>query len=141
MSDALSLSRPDRVGTACTVTPPPTLTIVNTSTPLLYSAGGLVARKFDPETAVGQWDGKEFPNGGMVHGREYTEEELWDHYTYFIKKLAPVAEAAGVYIGIHPDDPPFYSLGGVPRCIFGTFEGYKRAMEIADSPNSETAQP
>ena len=38
-------------------------------------------------------------------------------------------------IGIHPDDPPFYSLGGVPRCIFGTFEGYKRAMAIADSPN------
>jgi mannonate dehydratase len=40
-----------------------------------------------------------------VHGREYTEDELWEHYTYFIKKLAPVAEAAGVYIGIHPDDP------------------------------------
>jgi mannonate dehydratase len=26
-------------------------------------------------------------------------------------------------------------LAGVPRCIFGNFEGYKRAMEIADSPN------
>ena len=95
--------------------------------------GGLTARKFDPDTAVGSWDGKEFPNDGMVHGRPYSEEELWEHYTYFIKRLAPVAEAAGVYIGIHPDDPPFYSLGGVPRCIFGTFEGYKRAMEIAVS--------
>jgi len=28
---------------------------------------------------------------GLVHGREYTEEELWGHYEYFIKKLAPVA--------------------------------------------------
>ena len=46
-----------------------------------------------------------FPNKGLVHGREYTEDELWEHYTYFIKKLAPVAEAAGVYVGIHPDDP------------------------------------
>jgi len=26
-------------------------------------------------------------------------------------------------------------LAGVPRCIFGNFEGYKRALEIAKSPN------
>jgi mannonate dehydratase len=26
-------------------------------------------------------------------------------------------------------------LGGVPRCIFGTFDGYVRALEIANSPN------
>ena len=38
-----------------------------------------VARKFDPETAVGQWDGEEFSNKGLVHGREYTEEELVFH--------------------------------------------------------------
>ena len=47
----------------------------------------------------------------------------------------PVAEEAGVRIGIHPDDPPVPVLAGVPRCIFGNFEGYKRALEIANSPN------
>ena len=26
-------------------------------------------------------------------------------------------------------------LAGVPRCIFSNFEGYKSAMEIANSPN------
>jgi len=26
-------------------------------------------------------------------------------------------------------------LGGVPRCIFGKFDGYVRALEIANSPN------
>ena len=46
-----------------------------------------------------------------------------------------MAEEAGVRIGIHPDDPPVYALGGVPRSIFGTFAGYQRALEIADSPN------
>ena len=46
-----------------------------------------------------------------------------------------MAEEAGVYIGIHPDDPPVYPLGGIPRPIFGTFEGYRRAIEIAASPN------
>jgi mannonate dehydratase len=49
--------------------------------------------------------------------------------------VTPVAEEVGVRIGIHPDDPPVPELAGVPRCIFGNFEGYKRAFEIADSPN------
>ena len=69
----------------------------------------------------------------LSHGRVYTEEELWENYEYFIKKVVPVAEEANVYIGIHPDDPPVYTMAGVPRCIFGNFEGYKRALEIAGS--------
>ncbi len=71
----------------------------------------------------------------LSHGREYTEEELWENYEYFIKKVVPVAEESKVYIGIHPDDPPVYKMAGVPRCIFGNFEGYKKALEIAASPN------
>jgi len=89
--------------------------------------GGARARAFDLEKAQ-----KQRP---LTHGREYTEEEIWDNFTYFIKQAAPVAEAAGVMIGIHPDDPPGPALGGIPRCIFSSFEGYKRALEIADSPN------
>ena len=71
----------------------------------------------------------------LSHGRKFTEDEIWTNYTYFIKRVAPVAEEAGVRIGIHPDDPPVPVLAGVPRCIFGNFEGYQRAMEIANSPN------
>lgn len=71
----------------------------------------------------------------LSHGRIFGEDELWKNYEYFIKQVVPVAESAGVYIGIHPDDPPVYTMAGVPRCIFGTFEGYKRALEIANSPN------
>lgn len=97
--------------------------------------GGIVGSAFDVANAKsGTWIGKKF-EGPLTHGREYSEEELWDNYTYFIKQVVPVAEEAGVYIGIHPDDPPVYTLGGIPRKIFGTFEGYKRALEIADSPN------
>jgi len=44
----------------------------------------------------------------------------------------PVAEKSGVRIGLHPDDPPVESLGGVAR-IFRNFEGYQRAIEIANS--------
>ena len=96
--------------------------------------GGMDARSLDIANAVGRWGDETF-EGELTHGREYTEEELWDNYEYMIRKVAPVAEEAGVYIGIHPDDPPVYPLGGIPRCMFGNFAGYKKAMDIADSPN------
>ena len=80
----------------------------------------------------GFWMGDMFDEP-LSHGRAFGEDELWENYEYFIRKVVPVAESAGVYIGIHPDDPPVYTLAGVPRCIFGTFDGYKRALDIADS--------
>jgi mannonate dehydratase len=92
------------------------------------------ALRLEAEDKAGHWGGERW-HEPLSHGRAYSEEELWDNYTYFIRKVVPVAEEAGVYIGIHPDDPPVYPMGGVPRCLFGTFEGYKRALEIADSPN------
>jgi mannonate dehydratase len=97
---------------------------------------GCDTREFDMNSpnAKGYWGGKVF-NPPLSHGREFSKEEIWENYTYFIKQVKPVAEEAGVRIGIHPDDPPAPVLAGVPRCIFGNFEGYKRAMEIADSPN------
>ncbi len=97
---------------------------------------GCDTREFDMASPnkKGYWAGQVF-EGPLSHGRVYTKEEIWENYTYFIKQVAPVAEEAGVRIGIHPDDPPAPVLAGVPRCIFGNFEGYKRAMEIADSPN------
>ncbi len=97
--------------------------------------GGASARAFNLNTAdIGYWAGEEF-KAPLTHGRKYTEEEIWDNYKYFIKAAAPVAEEANVRIGIHPDDPPVPELGGIPRCIFSSFDGYKKALEIADSPN------
>jgi mannonate dehydratase len=83
---------------------------------------------------VGIWAGAQF-HEPLSHGRVFSQEEIWDNYTYFIRQVAPVAEENGVRIGIHPDDPPVPVLAGVPRCIFGNFDGYRRAMEIANSPN------
>jgi mannonate dehydratase len=69
----------------------------------------------------------------LTHGRVFTAEEMWANYTTFIKAVAPVAEEAGVKLALHPDDPPMPMLGGIAR-IMGSFESFKRAMEIADSP-------
>lgn len=96
--------------------------------------GGAPARAFNMNDAKGYWSGKVF-EGPLTHGRKYSKEEIWENYTYFIKRVVPVAEELGMRIGIHPDDPPVPELGGVPRCVFGNFDGYARALEIANSPN------
>jgi mannonate dehydratase len=97
--------------------------------------GGAPSRAFDLSRAnEGVWAGKTF-KGPLTHGRVYSQKEIWDNYAYFIKAVVPVAVQEGIRIGIHPDDPPVPELGGVSRCIFSSFDGYKRALEIADSPN------
>jgi mannonate dehydratase len=104
------------------------------STPHESTRGGARARAFDL-ARLSEGSGAGVFRGERTHEREYSEEEVWDHFASFIREVAPVAEEAGVRIGMHPDDPPGLKLGGVPRCIFSSFEGYRRAVELADSPN------
>jgi mannonate dehydratase len=69
----------------------------------------------------------------LTHGRRFTEDELWDHYDYFMRRVLPAAEAAGVRLALHPDDPPVPELGGVPR-LFRRFEAFRDAAERYRSP-------
>lgn len=64
-----------------------------------------------------------------------TEEKLWETFSYFLEKVLPVAEEAGVKLALHPDDPPLSPVMGVSR-IFGTVEAFDRAMAMAPSPNN-----
>ena len=67
--------------------------------------------------------------------REYSADEIWANYTYFVKAVLPVAEQAGVKMALHPDDPPLAKMNGVAK-LFVNYEGYRRAEEISGgSPN------
>ncbi|GAB3918737.1 mannonate dehydratase [Microlunatus endophyticus] len=97
--------------------------------------GGASARSYTDGSATGFWAGTTYPSTGFSHGRAFSEDEIWDNFAYFVRRVVPVAEELGIRIGLHPDDPPGVPLGGVPRCIASSWEGYQRAFDIADSPN------
>ena len=74
----------------------------------------------------------ELKKHGFTHGREYSLDELWDNFAYFMRAIIPVAEETGVRLSLHPNDPPVDSLGGIP-CLINSRERYERAFELADS--------
>ncbi|MDX9980612.1 MAG: mannonate dehydratase [Lentisphaeria bacterium] len=65
---------------------------------------------------------------------EFSAEQLWENYTYFLQAVLPEAERVGVRLGLHPDDPPLPALGGVPR-IFHSPEAVERALNLIPSPS------
>lgn len=68
----------------------------------------------------------------LLYGRRFEEEELWTAYEKFLREIIPVAEEAGVTMGVHPSDPPLEEFGGVPL-LFRSFENFKRAMSLVVS--------
>lgn len=89
-------------------------------------AGDAVATAFDNERA------QRFP---ITHGREYTEEEMWENFEKWLKIIIPVAEEEGICLGVHPCDPPVEKLGGIPM-LFRSFSAFKRLIETIDSPSN-----
>lgn len=59
-------------------------------------------------------------------------EAMWDHLGWFLERAVPVAEAAGVRLAIHPDDPP-WPLFGLPRVVTSP-SAFERVCGLADSP-------
>ena len=59
-------------------------------------------------------------------------ERLRDHLRQFLEAVVPTAEAAGVRLAIHPDDPPFPVLG-LAR-IVSTESDLARILEMVPSP-------
>ena len=60
-------------------------------------------------------------------------DQVWENYETFVRSVLPAAEAAGVRMGLHPDDPCLPALGGCAR-IFGSVEACDRAYALHPAP-------
>lgn len=59
-------------------------------------------------------------------------EEMWSNIAYFLKAVIPVAEASGVRLALHPNDPPAPLSRGSEQ-IMGSVDGWKRLIDIVPS--------
>jgi mannonate dehydratase len=86
--------------------------------------GGALATSFDVDDLAGQ---PLTPAGTVEEGR------LWDNLFYFLERVLPVAEAAGVKMALHPDDPPLSPIRGIGRIITSP-QAYDRVFESFPGP-------
>ena len=63
-----------------------------------------------------------------------SEEQMLENVEEFLKAVLPVAEAEGVKMALHPDDPPVPSLYGLPR-LASSHAGLHRILELVPSDN------
>jgi mannonate dehydratase len=66
--------------------------------------------------------------------KEVTEEDLWNNLQYFLEQVIPVAEANGIKMAIHPDDPP-WPIFGLPRIMTGP-ASIRRLLKLVDNPHN-----
>jgi mannonate dehydratase len=61
-----------------------------------------------------------------------SREELWQRLAAFLHALVPVAEAEGVRLAAHPDDPPLPTLRQTPRLLHRP-EHFQQLLDIVPS--------
>jgi len=75
---------------------------------------------------------KDAPSGTVPPA---THEHLWQRLKDFLDALLPVAEAAGVTLAAHPDDPPLPTLRGQPRLVYQP-RFYQKLLDLRPSPRN-----
>lgn len=87
--------------------------------------GGVHLTTFDVERLQGDLDDR--PAGAV------SREEVWSRIAHLYERIVPVAEAHGVRLATHPDDPPMVYYRGVHQALID-FDGLKRLVELVPSP-------
>jgi mannonate dehydratase len=64
-----------------------------------------------------------------------THDELWRRLSAFLAEVVPVAEAAGVKLAAHPDDPPMPTIRGQPRLVYQPSH-YQKLLDLCPSASN-----
>ena len=70
--------------------------------------GGALTTAFDLDSV----DDAPVAAGGPI-----SADQLWENLAYFLDRVVPVAEQAGVQLALHPDDPPLSPFRGQERIV------------------------
>ena len=101
----------------------PVINWTRTSTTIRSRGGALVTG----------YDHSQMLNAPPTAYGEVSEDQLWDNLRYFLERVIPVAEEAGVKLAMHPDDPPLSPIRGLGR-IMRSADNFQRLLELAPSP-------
>jgi len=82
---------------------------------------------------VTSYDHALMQNAPLAGPRPLGEDELWENYATFLRRIIPVAESAGVSMALHPDDPPISPIAGA-ACLFRDSASFQRALDLVPSP-------
>ena len=95
------------------------------------------AESIDAEQGIALpgWDSS-YKNGELQallqEYRAVDAQQLWKNLEYFLQAVIPVAEACGLKMAIHPDDPP-RPIFGLPRIVKDR-DDLARILDAIDSP-------
>ncbi|MBN2984087.1 MULTISPECIES: mannonate dehydratase [Cohnella] len=81
---------------------------------------------------VSSYDHSLMANAPLTEAGLVPESLLWENLHYFMEQIVPVAEAAGVKLALHPDDPPISPIRGVGR-ILRSADALERAIRLVPS--------
>lgn len=65
-----------------------------------------------------------------------THEQLWNRLERFLNEILPVAEAAGVILAAHPDDPPMPTVRAQPRLVYQPHH-YQKLIDLNPSHSNQ----
>jgi len=91
----------------------------------IQERGGALVTGFDTS------DGERLP---LTPYGEVSAEKIWENYQWFIERVMPVAEKAGVKMALHPDDPPVPVLQGIGRILINA-DAIRKALSLSSSPS------
>jgi len=91
----------------------------------LHERGGAIVSGFSYATAL---------NEPVSPYGTFSESQIWENYQWFIEQVMPVAEANGVKMALHPDDPPISPVHGIAR-ILTSSKAIDKALSFSDSPS------
>lgn len=75
----------------------------------------------------------DFDNDRLTAEGATTDDQIWDNLDYFLRRVIPAAEAAGVKLAMHPDDPPLSPMWQLAR-IMRSVENFDRLFALHPSP-------